>query len=682
LSSVSEQVGTIDVALAHAARLLEAQPALAIEQAGEILKSVPGHPYARTILAGALRRTGATSAALAELEPLAREQPQAALVHLELGLARAEAGDTPGSIAALKRATQLKPDNPEGWRSLADMLDVAGDDAGADQARARFLKSATKDPKLLEAAAALVENKLPFAEARLRAHLLKHPTDVAALRMLAEVAARLRRYNDSEALLRACLDLAPNFDAARFNLAIVLNRMARPADALAEVEKLLVREPRNPGFRNLQASILGSLGEFGEAIAIYEKVVKDIPTHAKIRMSYGHVLKTAGRTEDSIDSYRRSIALEPSLGEAYWSLANLKTFRFTEADVAAMRNQLARHDLGDEDRLHFEFALGKALEDRKLWEDSFTHYASGNDIRRRQLHYRAADSKALVENVKSVMTKEFFAERAGWGADAPDPIFILGMPRAGSTLLEQILSSHSMVEGTMELSDIMTVAHDLARRAKQEGDARYTDILGEVKPEEFRAFGERYIANTRVQRKSKAPFFVDKMPNNWPYVGLIHLILPNAKIIDARRHPLGCCFSGFKQHFARGQGFSYSLEDIGGYYRDYVELMAHFDEVLPGRVHRVIYEENIADTETEVRRLLDYCGLPFEEECLRFYENDRAVRTASSEQVRQPIFKDGVDHWRHYEPWLGPLKEALGPVLDLYPRVPEFAPPGRGAAQA
>ncbi len=682
MSSASEQVGTVDVALAHATRLLETQPDLAIEQAGEILKSVPGHPYARLILAAGHRRKGSTAAALEELEPLAREQPQAAQVFYELGIARGEAGNIDGGVVALKRATLLKPDFPDAWRSLADLLDVLGDDAGADQARARFIKSATKDPRLLEAAAALVENKLPVAEARLRAHLLKFPTDVAALRMLAEVAARLRRYHDADALLRCCLDLAPTFDAARFNLAIVLNRMARPAEALAEVERLLAREPRNPGFRNLQASILVSLGEFSKAIAIYEKVLRDIPQHSKIRMSFGHVLKTAGRLEESIASYRRSIELEPTLGEAYWSLANLKTFRFTDAEVAAMRGQLARTDLTDEDRLHFEFALGKALEDAKVWEDSFSHYATGNELRRRQLRYRARDTREVIEHTKRVMTKEFFAERAGWGAGAPDPIFILGLPRAGSTLLEQILSSHSLVEGTMELADIPAIAEEIARRARNDGETRYVDALDALKREEFEAFGERYIAGTRVQRKTAAPCFVDKMPNNWPYVGLIHLILPNAKIIDARRHPLGCCFSGFKQHFARGQGFSYSLEDIGRYYSDYVELMAHFDTALPGRVHRVIYERNIVDTETEVRRLLDYCGLPFEDNCLKFYENERAVRTASSEQVRQPIFRDGVDHWRHYEPWLGPLKEALGPVLDLYPEVPEFAPPAEGAAHA
>ena len=673
MSSASEQVGTVDVALAHAARLLEKDPNLAIEQAREILKSVPGHPHACLLLGTACRRAGETRAALDVLEVLAREQPHAAAVFLELGITRGEAGNVDGATTALRRATQLKPDLADAWRSLADVLDAAGDSAGADQARARFIKAATRDPRLLEAAAALVENKLPFAETRLRAHLKQHPTDVAALRMLAEIAARLRRYADAEELLRYCLELAPTFDAARYNLAVVLNRLPRGVEALHEVERLLAREPRNPGYRNLKAAVLTNLGEFAESIAIFEKVLVEWPHQAKIWMSYGHTLKTAGRLEDSIKAYRRSISLEPSLGDAYWSLANLKTFRFTESDVAAMRAQLARSELAVEDRLHFEFALGKALEDAKIWEESFAHYAAGNELRRPQLLYRAADNKALVRRAKAVFTPEFFAGRAGWGATAPDPIFILGLPRAGSTLLEQILSSHSLVEGTMELPDIPAIAQDLVRKAQREGDPNYAELLPTLTREELVAFGERYIQATRVQRKSGAPYFIDKMPNNWPFVGLIHLILPSAKIIDARRHPLGCCFSGYKQHFARGQGFTYSLEDIGNYYVDYVELMAHFDAVLPGRVHRVIYERNIENTEAEVRRLLDYCGLPFEEQCLKFYENDRAVRTASSEQVRKPIFRDGVDHWRHYEPWLGPLKEVLGPVLECYPDVPAFA---------
>jgi predicted Zn-dependent protease len=671
-----EPVGTLDVALAHAARLLEKDPALAAKQAGEILRAVPGHPQARLVIATAHRLSGRTQAALEMLEPLAREQPHAAAVYLELGIARGETGKGNEAVAALRRAVQLKPESPDGWRLLADQLDAVGDAGGADLARARFIKTANQDPRLMGAAVALVENELPVAEARLRTHLTQYPTDVAALRMLAEVAARLRRYADAEQLLSHCLELAPSFDAARFNLAVVFHRQTRSVDSLREIERLLAREPRHPGYRNLKAAVLATLGDFAESIGLYETVLKEYPNQPKVWLSYGHALKTAGRIDDSLRAYRRSIGQEPTLGEAYWSLANLKTFRFSDADVAAMRAALARSDLADDDRLHFEFALGKALEDAGAWQDSFSHYAAGNEIRGRQLRYRAADTTELVQRAKKVFTREFFAARAGSGAAAADPIFILGLPRAGSTLLEQILSSHSLVEGTMELPDIPAIVRDLVHRAGPSGgEGSYADLLADLGPDELRAFGERYLAATRVQRKTPAPFFVDKMPNNWPFVGLIQLILPNAKIIDARRHPLGCCFSGFKQHFARGQGFSYSLADIGHYYRDYVELMAHFDAVLPGRVHRVIYERMIEDTESEVRRLLDYCGLPFEEQCLRFYENDRAVRTASSEQVRQPIFREGVDHWRHFEPWLGPLKEALGPVLECYPEVPPFAAP-------
>jgi hypothetical protein len=335
-----------------------------------------------------------------------------------------------------------------------------------------------------------------------------------------------------------------------------------------------------------------------------------------------------------------------------------------------VRAALGRNDLTADDRLHFEFALGKALEDAASYEESFAHYAVGNAIRREHHRHNADEHTAYVRRSKALYTTDFFAARAGAGAPASDPIFILGLPRAGSTLLEQILASHSLVEGTMELPDIPAIAHELAGRTAKDAEPRYPQVISGLTHAELRALGERYLAATRVQRKGSAPFFIDKMPNNCLNVGLIHLILPNAKIIDARRHPLGCCFSAFKQHFARGQNFSYALDDVGRYYCDYVELMAHFDAVLPGRIHRVFYERMIEDTEREVRRLLASCGLPFEEQCLRFYENNRAVRTASSEQVRQPIFHEGVDHWRHYEAWLGPLKEVLGPVHECYPTVP------------
>jgi hypothetical protein len=389
-------------------------------------------------------------------------------------------------------------------------------------------------------------------------------------------------------------------------------------------------------------------------------------------MSYGHALKTAGHQDECIRAYRRSIELKPGLGETYWSLANLKTFRFAPSDLDTMREQVRHGDLTDEDRLHFHFAFGKALEDLTLYAESFEHYANGNRLRREGIRYEAAETSAHMRRSKAVFSRQFFAERAGFGAQAPDPIFIVGLPRAGSTLLEQILSSHPAVEGTMELPDVPAIAGSLGARKTRSQTSKYPEVLADLSADQLRALGERYLSQTRIQRKTDAPFFIDKMPNNFAHVGLIHLILPNAKIIDARRHPLGCCFSGFKQHFARGQHFTYSLEDLGSYYRDYVELMAHLDAVLPGRVHRVIYEQMIDNTEAEVRRLLDYCGLPFDERCLRFYENERAVRTASSEQVRQPIFRDAVEHWRHYEPWLGPLKDALGTVLEKYPATPEF----------
>jgi predicted Zn-dependent protease len=672
LNNPAEPVGTLDVALAHAARLLERDPGLAAEQAGEILRVVPGHPRARLIQGAAYRLAGRTQAALEVLEPLAREQPRSAPVFLELGVARGEAGRARDAVAAFCHALQLKPDSPDAWRLLADQRDAAGDADGADQARAHYIKAATQDPRLTQAAAALVENQLPVAEARLRSHLQGHPTDIAALRMLAEVAARLRRYSDAQGLLERCLELAPSFDAARHNYATVLNRQGKAAAALSQVERLLDKEPRNPGYRNLQAAILANLGEYAESIKVYETVLGEFPRQPKVWMSYGHALKTAGRQAESVAAYRRAIAIEPTLGEAYWSLANLKTHRFSEADVLALRSALAGDDLSDDDRLHFEFSLGKALEDDASYQESFAHYARGNAIRRRSHPYSADDNSEYVRRTKAVFTQEFFAQRAGAGAGAGDPIFILGLPRAGSTLLEQILASHPLVEGTMELPDIPQIAREIAGRKGRNGETHFPQAVAALTSAELRTLGERYLATTRIHRKSAAPFFIDKMPNNCLYVGLIHLILPNARIVDARRHPLGCGFSCFKQHFARGQSFTYDLEDIGRYYRDYVELMAHFDAALPGRVHRVLYETLIEDTESEVRRLLAYCNLPFEESCLRFYENERAVRTASSEQVRQPIFRAGLDQWQHFEPWLDPLKAALGPVLASYPAAPEI----------
>ena len=666
----SHPVGTVEVALGHARQLLSRDAGLAAEQALEILKAAPGHPLARLILGAAYRISGRTHSALEILEPLSREQPPLAPALLELGVALGEAGRTAESVAALRRALLLKPDSPDAWRALADQLDAAGDSAGADEARARYLASATRDPRLLGAASALVSNDLPVAEARLRTHLKAYPTDIAALRMLAEVAGRIERYQDAQQLLERCLELAPGFDPARHNYALVLNRQGKADLALPHIERLLAAEPRNPGYRNLHAAVLANLGDYLGSIRIYEAVLREFPQQSKVWMSFGHSLRTAGRLPEGVAAYQRAIALEPTLGEAYWSLANLKTFRFADAEVGALRAALARPDLADDDRLHFEFALGKALEDAGVYEESFTHYAQGNALRRATHPYSAEENASFVERSMALFTPEFLAARAGMGSAAPDPIFIVGLPRAGSTLIEQILASHSLVEGTMELPDIPMLARELAAQHTPEEGVGFLKALAALGSVQLRELGERYLERTRTRRRTSAPYFIDKLPNNCLYVGLIQLILPNARIIDARRHPLGCCFSCFKQHFARGQSFTYGLEDLGRYYRDYVKLMHHFDAVLPGRVHRVFYETMVGDTEAEVRRLLAYCSLPFEEQCLRFYENERAVRTASSEQVRQPIFRDALEHWRHYEPWLDPLKKELGSVLSAYPAVP------------
>ncbi|CAM3143901.1 tetratricopeptide repeat-containing sulfotransferase family protein [Asticcacaulis taihuensis] len=523
------------------------------------------------------------------------------------------------------------------------------------------IRQGLQNADVMNAALALYDNRLEVAEPLLRRHLKQDPFDVAAIRMLAEVAARIGRYRDSETLLRRALELAPGFGAARANLASVLYKQHRAPEAIAELDLLIDAGSENLGLNNLKAAALSKIGGFDEAIGLYQSVLEKAPNQPKVWMSLGHMLKTVGRQDEGIAAYREALALTPTLGEVWWSLANLKTVRFSESDMTVMEAALVQPGLRDEDRFHLDFALGKAREDQKAYETAFAHYAAGNALRRQAIDYDADETSAFVDRSLALFTPEFFAERAGQGCDARDPIFILGMPRAGSTLVEQILSSHSQVEGTSELPDIPALARD-------GGD--YPARIAGLSAERLRALGESYLSRTRVQRRTERPLFIDKLPNNWAHVPFIHLILPNAIIIDARRHPLGCCVSNFKQHFAKGQAFTYSLDDMGRYYADYVRLMHHVDTVLPGRVHRVLYERMVDDTETEVRALLAACRLEFEDACLRFHETERAVRTASSEQVRRPIFREGTEGWQGYDSWLAPLKQALGPVLNAYPDAP------------
>lgn len=665
-TATTEPSGSVATALANGWRLLDLDPRQAVEQAMAILEAVPRHAEATLILATALRLSGDVAQALRVVEPLSRAFAQSPPIQLEHGRILAAAGHTQAAVAAFKRAVAADPDLAEAWRGLADALELLGDEAGAQAARARQIKGGVRDPVLMTAAAALVDGEPGRAEKVLRELMAVRPAEPAAIRMLAEAVARQGREEEAEALLLDCLKLAPAFTGARYNLATLQYRLGRSPEALAQLDRLLADEPRHPGYLNLKAACLARIGEYAGAIAIYEDVLARHPQQPKGWMSYGHALKTVGRSADCAAAYRKAVDQAPSLGEAWWSLANMKTYRFDAADLAAMEGQLARDDLEDDDRLHLDYALGKAHEDAGRYAESFAHYARGAALRRTRVPYDPAVMTRHVARSKAVLTAQLFASRAGQGCPAPDPIFVLGLPRAGSTLVEQILASHSAVEGTMELPDVTA----MARRLKDESP--YPEVLATLDADALKALGEEFLERTRVQRKTDRPLFIDKMPNNWAHVGLIALMLPNAKIIDARRHPLGCCFSGFKQHFARGQNFSYDLEDLGRYYADYVELMAHVDAVLPGRVHRVIYESMIEDPEREIRALLDYCGLPFEESCLNFHENDRAVRTASSEQVRRPLFKDAVEHWQNYESWLGPLKTALGPVLSSYPAAPEF----------
>jgi len=648
-------------AIDEAAALLASDATRAERLARQALQAAPRDPRPALILSSALRRQKRFAEAQAILEPLARAYPDAALTQYELGLTRAALGNA-DAAAPLRRATQLNRDHADAWRALGDLLFQAGDSAEAAAAFAEHRRASVRDPALKPAAEAICAARLAEAEQALRHHLSSRPNDPAALQMLAEILLAQEVYADAETLLQRCLELAPGNSGARFSYANALFHQQKGSEAVPQLERLLAEDPADAASRNLMAGCLCLVGEFGRALRLYEDLLAAYDKQPSIWLNYGHALRTVGRAQAAADAYRRCIALDPDLFEAYLALANLKGEPFTAGEVAAMERAAMRPDRKSADRAALHFALAKALEDRRDYEASFGHYAEGAQLRRTSTPYDADELTALVSASSTVFTGDFFERRRGYGASAPDPIFVLGLPRAGSTLVEQILASHSQVEGTMELPDIGFAARRLGW-SDPRADPAYPLAVARLTAAEATALGEGYLAATRIHRKLGRTSFVDKMPNNFQHLALIQLMLPQSRIIDVRRHPLATCFSAFKQHFAQGQAFSYDLADLGRYYRDYVALMDHIDTVLPGRVHRVIYEDLVDDTEGEVRRMLAHCGLEFEPACLAFYENDRAVRTVSSEQVRRPVFRDGLDQWRNFEPWLGPLKDALGPAL-------------------
>jgi len=558
---------------------------------------------------------------------------------------------------------KVDPANRDALRLRGAALRRLGREAEAAGAELRAIQGFTQVPALARAAQAIASGQLATAERLLRPYLAEVPDDPAAILMLADVATALGLYGEAERLLRQALELAPDFLETRQRLASALLHQNRVTESLAMLDEILRRDPAHRAAAVSRAATLGQIGDYEEAALAYRALIDGAADDPNLWIAYANVLKTMGRSEDSVVAYRRAIERNPGSGEAWWSLANLKTVKIGAKETDSIRAALQRPEASPGDRLHLHFALGKALEDQGAFEGSFHHYAEGNRLRRASLPYDPAATRQEARSWQALLTPAFLGARLGQGSRARDPIFVLGMPRAGSTLVEQILASHPSVEGTSELPSIPILIQQIIEQGWRAGRRAYPELTGALGAAELEALGRNYLEAAALHRKSERPHFIDKLPNNWLNVGFIHLILPEAKIVDVRRNPLSCCFSNFKQHFAKGQAFSYDLADVGAYYRDYVELMDHFDRVLPGKVHRLIYENLVERPEEEVRRLLAYLDLPYDGATLRFHENRRTVRTASSEQVRRPINREGLDRWRAYEPWLGPLKAALGPAL-------------------
>jgi tetratricopeptide (TPR) repeat protein len=642
--------------------LLERREFIAALDAAESLAArVPENRDVLYMIAVSQRYLNRIPDALATLE---RYHPKFSRLFQERGHCYVAVRDAPRAIDAFLRAVNINPALPASWRTLQTLYRMTAQSENAETAAAHVDTLAKLPPEIITATAMFADGDLVPAEAIARAYLLKHGNHVEAMRLLARIGLAHDVLDDADVLLEAVLALAPDYRAARYDYAIALLRRHKHVESLAELEKLLELEPNNRAYRTTYATAKVGLGDHAAALRLYRELIADAPQAtdtSELHLSVAHSLKALGRQQEAIESYRAAAAARRNFGDAYWSLANLKTYRFPADEIASMRAEEAAETIPTVDRYHLCFALGKALEDLGEFEESFRYYERGNALKKSESRYRSEPVERNTRLQKAVCTADFFAARRGVGFGSPDPIFIVGLPRSGSTLLEQILASHSMVEGTMELADIPRLVLELQGREPDSENPRYPAVLQTLTPEEFRRLGEKYISDTRVYRSGR-PRFIDKMPNNFRHLGLIHLILPNAKIIDARRNAMACCFSNFKQLFASGQEFTYGLEEIGRYYRTYVELMAHWDAVLPGKVLRVEHEDVVENLEANVRRILDFCGLEFESGCVEFHKTERSIRTASSEQVRQPIFKEGIDQWRHFDPWLAPLRAALGPA--------------------
>jgi len=607
-------------------------------------------------------------AASNQIENLRRIAPDFGRGLQEAGHLSRDQGRLQEALIAYQQATKANPGLKTAWQAQALVFKQIGNPQGAKQAEYQVGRLSALPPALLAATNFIYENKVVKAEALVRKFLQDNPHHIEAMRLLAEIAARFGVFEEADFLLESAIEFSPDDIQLRLDYIQILRKRQKFAAALEQAEAVYSRDPNNPVFQSYLAIESMQTGDHERAFELFTKVMKALPNDYATLTSLGHAYKTVGNQDEAVKSYRSAYSKKPDHGDAYFGLANLKTYEFTNDEMVQMEQLVARHDISFIDRVNLCFSLGKGYEDRKDYDKAFEQYENGNELKRVQSIYLAEDMTRELSGQIEHCTSDLFTNQGGKGHVAPDPIFIVGLPRAGSTLVEQIIASHSQVDGTLELPNILSISFQLRGRGRKKDGGLYPKILHELSEEKLKSLGERYINDTRIHRGT-APYFTDKMPNNFRHIGLINLILPNAKIIDARRHPMACCFSGFKQHFAEGQEFTYGLKNVGTYYKDYVNLlMDHWNEVLPGKVLSVQYEDVVADTKTQVHRMLEFLELPFEQACVDFHESKRSVRTASSEQVRQPIYKSGLEQWRNFEPWLGPLKEALGPeILKRYP---------------
>ena len=612
------------------------------------------------LIAVAQRYTKEFTHALVSINELLKLDDNHSRANQEQGFIYLALAESVQAKISFEKAVALNPCLVASWQELIEIYRDMGQQENVQKAANQLEKLKKLPPALLAVTELMHEGKLLKAEQICRHFLQNNKQHIDGMCLLAAIGIELKIYDDAEFLLASAVELAPNHTHARYQYLNLLLRLGKFKLAEQQVNILLTGQPDNLSFKVAKANVLTGLGKIEQAIILFEEAIANNDKIAGFNLQLGHALKAQGDIKKAIAAYQQAYRLNPSYGDAFWSLANTKTYHFSDQEIVQMQQQGANKDLALADRIQLLFATGKAYEDRAEFDKAFTAYQQGNSLQHAHSGFDINKIEQQIDQQIKYCTSTLFEKRGDLGLNAPDPIFIVGLPRAGSTLLEQILASHSQVDGTMELHNILGLASRLRgkNQNQESSEKQYPKNLHDINADYFKRFGQQFIDETRVYRE-QAPLFIDKMPNNFLHIGLIRLILPNAKIIDARRAPMACCFSGFKQLFAEGQDFSYNLEDIGRYYQAYLKLMEHWHNVLPDFVLTVNHEDVVDDLEKQVRRILDFCGLEFEQSCIDFHKTKRNIKTPSSEQVRQPIYKSATEQWKHFEQYLTPLKKVL-----------------------